>query len=282
MLRRPLGARAFYRRRMVRVFIPLWAVLALLFPADAVVLGRYYPADYIGQSFLGIFPGAIPTEDVNSPFWYISWLVLFYLLFPMVFSAKRPWLTALVLAVIANAVAISNPLDWQANWLHRLHTNAFPAGVLLAWLVNARDAAWQPPAAVPRYPRYALLVILAVAAVYFASHNEEWQWPRAATALEAAGFSAHFFIGQATSLIATAAVVAWFMLARVEFRLLSVFGEFSYEIYLLHWPLMARYDPFFRHLPGWAAMLAWLAAFVGLGWVLQKATAPLAARLDRQ
>jgi peptidoglycan/LPS O-acetylase OafA/YrhL len=280
MLKRPVNVGSFYRRRLVRIFIPLWIVLALLFLADGLTLGRFYPAAYVVQSVLGIFPSALPEEDVNSPFWYLSWLLMFYLLFPIVFSAKRPWLTALALAAIANVVAIANPLDWQANWLHRLHTNAFPLGILLAWLLQGRAAGWRSGAVPAPWARNALLVILAVAAGYLAAHNEEWQWPRLAGVLENSGLSAHFVIGQAASLTAMTAVVVWFMLAPVEIRLLTLFGEYSYETYLLHWPLMARYDFVFRFLPAWAAILVWLAAFIAFGWLLQRSTALLAPRLD--
>lgn len=280
MLRRPLRAPAFYRRRLARILIPLWIVLGVLIAADGLALGRFYPATYIAQSLLGVFPSAIPTDDINSPFWYLSWLLMYYLLYPLLFSAKRPWLTALALAAIANTVAIANPLDWQANWLHRLHTNAFPLGILLAWLIQKWGAGWRPGSAMAPWVRNASLVLLAIAAGYFAAHNEEWQWPRFTQLLEGAGFSAHFFIGQAASLVALAAVIVWFMLAPVEIRLLAIFGEYSYEIYLLHWPLMARYDPFFRFLPAWAAMLCWLAALIGAGWALQRTTVPLVRRLD--
>jgi peptidoglycan/LPS O-acetylase OafA/YrhL len=152
---------------------------------------------------------------------------------------------------------------------------------MLAWLLSESRAHVRTLAASPVF-RGAVILALAVGAGYFASHNEAWQWPRSSRWLESVGFNAHYFLGQATSLVAMTAVVGCFALATVEFRLLALFGTYSYEIYLLHWALMARYDVFFTRLPEWAAMLCWLVTLVGAGWLLQKASAPLAALLDRQ
>jgi hypothetical protein len=73
MLRAPLAPLPFYRRRLLRLFIPFWIVLVLLLLADRVLLGRSYAPGYMLQSLLGWFPRASAWEDVNSPFWYISW-----------------------------------------------------------------------------------------------------------------------------------------------------------------------------------------------------------------
>jgi len=59
-------------------------------------------------------------------------------------------------------------------------------------------------------------------------------------------------------------------------------GVYSYETYLLHWPLMSRYDVFYHTLPAWIATIAWLAAFIGLGWMLRKVLDPIEALVDRR
>jgi hypothetical protein len=38
-------------------------------------------------------------------------MMMFYALFPLVFSSKRPWLSAIILSVIATLIGVYNPLD---------------------------------------------------------------------------------------------------------------------------------------------------------------------------
>jgi peptidoglycan/LPS O-acetylase OafA/YrhL len=261
--------------------------LVVLFAADALVLGRTYPATYMLRSLLGWFPRADSIEDVNSPFWYISWLLMFYVLFPWLFMPARPWLTALLFAIIANTVAVLDPLHLQVDWLHHLHTNAFSLGVLLAWVLRTEPGrsnraleVLQKLRALPMPQRSALVLALIVAAGYCAAHHVAGMWPRSSAMLHAAGFDENFFVEQFASLLAMAALIGAAMLKRVESRFLHLFGTYSFETYLLHWPLLSRYDVFFRHLQPWLAPFVWLATFIGAGWLLQKVTAPLGRYFD--
>jgi peptidoglycan/LPS O-acetylase OafA/YrhL len=286
MQRKRLSPREFYRRRLSRVFIPFWLVVALLFAADALLLDRHYSPTYTLQSALGWFPRASAWEDLNSPFWYISWILMFYLLFPLVYSERRPWLSALVLAAIANAVVWWDPWRMQANWLHHLHTNAFSLGMLLAWLLQSRPAvreralAFRDGATASR--RLAVMGGALLAALWLAPRANPGDWPDLAAGLERLGFDAGFFIGQTVSLATLGALLVLFALKRHESRLLHLFGVYSYETYLLHWPLMSRYDVFYHTLPAWIATIAWLAAFIGLGWMLRKVLDPIEGLVDRR
>lgn len=287
MLKRPQAPLEFYRRRMIKVFIPLWVALVILFAADALLLQRYYSPLYMLQSLLGWFPRADSVADVNSPFWYISWLLMFYVLFPLLFMPRRPWLTALLLAAVANIAAVVNPLRLQVDWLHHLHTNAFSLGILLAWVL--REVPGQRNAVVdklralresaPLRTAIPLLLLIGLAG-YLTAHHATSEWPRSSHLLHQAGFGEADFIEQLASLLALMALLVVAVLKRVESRLLHLFGVYSFETYLLHWPLLSRYDVFFHYLQPWLAPFAWLVAFIGVGWLLQRITAPLGRRLD--
>jgi peptidoglycan/LPS O-acetylase OafA/YrhL len=289
MLKRRQAPLEFYRRRLIKVFIPLWVALLILFAADALFLQRYYSPLYMLQSLLGWFPRADSVADVNSPFWYISWLLLFYVLFPLLFMPSRPWLTALLLAAIANVLAIFDPLRLQVDWLHHLHTNAFSLGILLAWLLhevpgtrNALAERVRLSRAQASIPHVVLVIALLAGAGYLTAHHATTQWPRSAHLLSDAGFRADDFLEQSASLLALLALVGVAMLKRVESRFLHLFGVYSFETYLLHWPLLSRYDVFFRHLQPWLAPFAWLLAFIGAGWLLQRITTPIGQWFDRR
>jgi len=82
------------------------------------------------------------------------------------------------------------------------------------------------------------------------------------------GVGKGLWIEESMNMLTVLLIVALFVVKRFELRLLSLFGLLSFEVYLLHWPLMARYDVFFGFLPASVALAAYLALFVALGWVL--------------
>jgi peptidoglycan/LPS O-acetylase OafA/YrhL len=87
---------------------------------------------------------------------------------------------------------------------------------------------------------------------------------------------------QVMSLVTTLAFVLLFALKRVEFKVLTLIGVYSYEIYLLHWPLVSRYDVIYKTLPASLATIAYFAVFIGIGWLIQRLTHPLSAWLERK
>ncbi|MCG3717423.1 acyltransferase family protein, partial [Aliarcobacter butzleri] len=80
MLKRPMKTLDFYKKRVIKIFIPFWVALIIIFAADAIFLKEYYMATsltttgeggsialYIFRSMLGFFPTALGFGDVNSP-----------------------------------------------------------------------------------------------------------------------------------------------------------------------------------------------------------------------
>ncbi|MFW0696992.1 acyltransferase, partial [Aliarcobacter butzleri] len=58
------------------------------------------------------------------------------------------------------------------------------------------------------------------------------------------------------------AFIVIFVLKKVDNKFLAIYEVYSYEVYLIHWPLIGRYDFFFVYLPSWAAVICWLVAFI--------------------
>jgi peptidoglycan/LPS O-acetylase OafA/YrhL len=284
MLKKPMPVFEFYKRRLIKVFIPFWIALIIIFAADAIFLNINYPVPYMLQSLVGWFPTAIGFGDVNSPFWYITWMIMFYALYPIVFSAKRPWLSALILAVIATLLGVYNPFDMGDNWLHRLHTLAFPLGIVAAWLLMERK---DKENKLVNYLkdfrnnsnsllRYAIIVLMFILVVYMSLHTTANHWPRL-TALLGKGY----FVDQFTSLVIMFAFIVIFSLKKLDNKFLAIYGLYSFEVYLIHWPLIGRYDIFFNIMPAWAAVLVWLVSFILVSMLLQKMVTPVSAWIDR-
>ena len=282
MLKKPLPIFEFYKRRVIKIFIPFWVALILIFAANAIFLDIHYTVPYMIQSLLGWFPTAEGFDDVNSPFWYITWMMMFYVLFPLVFSTKRPWLSAIILAVIATLIGVYNPLNMGDNWLHRLHTVAFSLGIVFAWLLfETKDKENKFVAHLKEFRNkakimpYVIIALMLGVVVYMSLHTTANHWPTL-TAILGKGY----FVDQLTSIILMFAFIVIFSLKKFDNKFLSIYGLYSFEVYLIHWPLIGRYDIFFDYLPSWAAVIAWLVTFIVVSWLLQKITTPIGAWID--
>lgn len=282
MLKKPLPILEFYKRRVIKIFIPFWVAIILIFAANAIFLDIHYSVPYMIQSLLGWFPTAEGFDDVNSPFWYITWMMMFYVLFPLVFSTKRPWLSAIILAVIATLIGVYNPLKMGDNWLHRLHTVAFSLGIVFAWLLfetkdkeNKLVVYLKEFRNKAKFTPYIVIALMLGVVVYMSLHTTANHWPTL-TAILGKGY----FVDQLTSIIIMFAFIVIFSLKKFDNKFLSIYGLYSFEVYLIHWPLIGRYDIFFDIFPAWAAVIAWLITFIVVSWLLQKITTPLGAWID--
>ena len=282
MLKKPLPIFEFYKRRVIKIFIPFWVAIILIFAANAIFLDIHYTVPYMIQSLLGWFPTAEGFNDVNSPFWYITWMMMFYILFPLVFSTKRPWLSAIILSVIATLIGVYNPLEMGDNWLHRLHTVAFSLGIIFAWLLFETKDKENKLVKVLKHFRneskfmpYIVIALMLAVVVYMSLHTTANHWPTL-TAILGKGY----FVDQLTSIIIMFAFIVIFSLKRFDNRFLSIYGLYSFEVYLIHWPLMGRYDVFFDILPAWVAVVAWMVTFILVSWLLQKIISPIGSWVD--
>ena len=284
MLKKPMPVMEFYKRRLIKIFIPFWVALIIIFAADAIFLNINYTTPYMIQSLLGWFPTAVGFGDVNSPFWYITWMIMFYALYPIVFSVKRPWLTALILAVVATLLGVYNPFDMGDNWLHRLHTLAFPLGIVAAWLLMKTK---EKENKLVKYledfrnkstgiSRYVIIILMLALVVYMSLHTTANHWPTL-TAILGKGY----FVDQFTSLVIMFAFIVIFSLKKLDNKFLAIYGLYSFEVYLIHWPLIGRYDIFFDIFPAGVAVIAWIITFILISWVLQKIVTPISAGIDR-
>lgn len=283
MLKKPMKAVDFYKKRVIKIFIPFWIALIIMFIADALFMDKTYSVGYIIKSMLGFFPTADGFGDVNSPFWYITWMIMFYLLYPLVFFKDKPWLSAIILAVIATIIGTFNIFDLGSNWLHRLHTVAFSMGIILAWLLQVKEGEKNRFIEYikdfrdnSKDMKYIVIAIMFVIVFYVSQRTGAGSWP-ALTAILGQGF----FVEQLMSIVIMLAFTVIFILKKVDSKFLTMYGVYSYEVYLIHWPLMAKYDIFFVYLPAWAAVIAWLVAFILVSMLLQRLVTPVSNFVDK-
>lgn len=260
-LAKPRSIGKFYVDRLGKLYVPMWICLGLFLILDFCLLGVRYEWSLIARSALGYFDHADIYRDINSPLWYLSLMIGYYLIFPLLWIRKAPWLSALMIYILTYYALASEPeflKNVQGLW--QSHLLAFPLGMVLAtWVANSgalervvlRVKKWH-------WSLYGLVIVALVATIAYTAYYS--------------GVGKGLVIEERMGLLTMGLVLALFLIKKAEFRLLSVFGLLSYEIYLLHWPLMYRYDVLFKYLPAWLAMLLYLGLFVVLASVLQRLT----------
>lgn len=259
-IKKPLSVGQFYKRRLLNLFIPFWICLTIFFALDYFWLHLNYGAVYMIKAFFGIFTHADLFQDVNAPFWYFSWIVMYYLLFPLLYIKKAPWISAILMYILPFALIQLQPhfLD-QVIHLYRVHVIAFPLGMLIGWFFNC-STAW--PKIKESFSKtgnknlwhFGSIILLIAALSYFYKNS---------------GVGEVAIIEESVSIITCLLLMALFIIKRIEIKALYWIGIFSYEIYIFHWPLMYRYDFLFKYMPAWLALSLYLFVFIGLGYLLR-------------
>lgn len=276
--RRQLSIGEFYWRRLTKIIVPVWLSLSAFIIIDAIFLKRFYGWTEIWQSFLLFFPRADLVPSINSPLWFITPLVFFYLIFPIVFKKNKPFLsTGAILAMSFILTLDILPVSQQIKNFYATHFLAFPLGVLLAVIFNRFSPARESQNFLPAVSSVCnnkklqqtiknnyywwlnkkdlvmavVLLVLAVFAYCTAVYS---------------GVGKSLQLEQAVSLITTFSLVLIFIFKSFEFRLLRFIGDHAFEIYLLHWPLLARYGFLASFLPPWLATLFALVLVVLLAY----------------
>ncbi|MEI6420030.1 MAG: acyltransferase [bacterium] len=253
----------FYRYKLTNLYIPMWCSVIFFTILDYFVLNITYNLEYIWQSLLGFFPQANIFTDINSPLWYFTLIIFYYLLFPLVFSRKQPWLSGIYIFIISFLIILWNPpFINQIAHLYKLHIIAFPLGVFIAGLVykykNNLKELWQKINYVKLFKKilYPCFVGLLICIISYTAYYSN--------------VGGNYWLEQTTSILTCGAIIILFLISKFENRLLYLFGIYSYEIYLMHWPIMSRFDIFYHYLPAWLATLVYLGLFISISLFIQK------------
>ncbi len=271
-LKKQLSIKEFYVKRVSKLYPSLWLVIIIFFLLDYFLIDRTYSLHYIVQSFLGFFPSADSNWDVNSPLWYFTFIVAYYLIFPFIFWRRAPWLSAIIIFFAGYGLWQWNPIFLEyVMRLYKVHILAFPLGIIAGSLIykikNGDFINWRDKI-ISKYPsvklnikpylknigRYLLLAILLFIAGYTAYYSN---------------VGGTRLAEELTSNVTMLAIVLFFLLKKLDSRILFLFGVYSFEVYFLHWPIMSRFDIFYGYLPAWLATALYLGLFIGLAYLLQ-------------
>jgi peptidoglycan/LPS O-acetylase OafA/YrhL len=215
----------FLGRRFKKVLIPYAVVTGLWILIGVSTQGADYSLSTIALSLTGLDL----NYTIDPTMWFVTFIALWYFVFYVVF--KFPVNDILKIGVLFGlAYAFkSYALNTGANrvlWQWTLHVYAFPAGVLLGLAYRRVSFV---------FSSYATISFLAVAG--------------AASLFVFGRYVAHSltlidFYSRANIAFALAAISVMIIVRHLglQSRLLAFFGFMSYEIYLLEWMLMAKFD----------------------------------------
>ncbi|QNB12956.1 acyltransferase family protein [Paraburkholderia tropica] len=218
-----LDAKQFWLRRFVRIYPVLLAALALTFVADSISLTMtpvsHKILDIGPQAFLvnlfSLQGVAGKTYGSNGALWTLSLEVQFYLLYPLLFAARRRFGFNAVLAAVA-AINVMSALTLAPHDIV-FFTSYWFSWMLGAWIAEARlrgsegfRFAW---------PAAAVFAVAGCAAFHFGQYGAFQLW--------ACAFACYLVKALARPLASGGVLLPLF----------SKLGEFSYSLYLIHLPL---------------------------------------------
>lgn len=259
-LSNPQGILSFYKKRLLRMFLPMWVTITVLVIADFVFLDKFFPLPGLIQNYLGFFPQADIFTDLNSPLWYFSLILFYYLTFPLLFWKKLPFLSAPLLLLTAFiTLRLPIPVNESVLNLYKLHFVSFPLGVFFAGLTRHEDLIPVKSALKNVFAKFNLKYIFAPVflLIFFQTSFNS-------------GVGLGKQIEQTVSLITMFSIIFLFLISSFRFALFGLIGKYSYEIYLTHWPILSRYGFLYLYLPPFLATLMYLVFFMGIGSLMQK------------
>lgn len=167
----------------------------------------------------------------------------------MLFIRRKPLVSSLLVLLFSFLVVkLPLPVNRDVLIIYKLHFLAFPLGMLFGLMIQRIKFNLNQPLRL-------LILVVAVLTFAYTSINS--------------GVGQGTNLEQSISLITVFSVVLIFALSGLEFRLFSLFGVYSYEIYLLHWPILSRFNPFLGYPPFLMVILN-LILFIFIAYALQK------------
>lgn len=247
----------FLYRRLRRMMVPYWILTCVWLYVDYQLLHRTYSLHDITYTFAGINFHTISNIDYVR--WYITWIIMWYVVFSVanrLFSRYGAMLSLFVFGAIMLALRVMEAIPLVS---HPVHLLAFPFGMLLAtyrtnvteWLSGRGNRMVMLFGAGSLLLLGSGLVLLNLdspgtskAAFYTFSGSAQIGWC-IVFAMAVAGLAHYGYVS----------------------KFLESWGKISYGAFLIHGPLLIKYNPIMGLLPSWAMVVSF-PIFLALVWVL--------------
>jgi peptidoglycan/LPS O-acetylase OafA/YrhL len=225
-----------------RIFVPYWAATVLILLADYFLLERSYSAEKILSTLIGLnFDKTLRFLDYTR--WFITLLLIFYVAFMFFVGNLNTGKALIGVSIFALFLYVLRRTSiFPFGSLH--HFAAFPLGCWMAY----------SSASVETFVckgRYSTLIYtgISVASIFILKLGLETV-VRLGLDLPNAVVSVIHSTQGVLFCIAIVLLVTQMSRWGYSSRFLSFCGVVSYELYLIHGPLLIKYNPVFGLLPG--------------------------------
>ncbi|MEW6138363.1 MAG: acyltransferase family protein [Thermodesulfobacteriota bacterium] len=247
----------FLSRRLRRMMVPYWALTVVWLFADYFLLHRTYALRDMMYTFAGI--NIRPISDIDYVRWYITWIIMWYFAFAAsnrLLSNYGAMLSIFGFGIVLLVLRVMEAIPLVS---HPIHMLTFPLGMLVA-TYRRNVTAWLSG----RETRL-LMVFGTASLVLLSSGLVLLGW-------ESAGNSK-----AVSTILGGGAQLAWCVvfamavaaLGRYGYvsKFLKSWGTVSYGAFLIHGPLLIKYNPIMGLFPGYAVVISFLL-FLAMVWVL--------------
>ncbi len=263
--------------RIRRVFIPYWITAAVVLCLDYVLLAKGYAFRNVVLTVLGINIDQT-SLFINGPAWFITMLLFLYCVF-IVSTLFRN--TFLQLLFIFFSPALFFFFGIQSGILNRIvdgfilmsfshYMFMFPIGCLIACFYDTcKNFADYLTATRLR----SLAVCVLLGALFIVTRGLQLKYhthPNPFFFL--AAFNLHCIIQIALAVFVVNLLASY----NLTSGFLALVGSLSYELFLLHWPFMVKYDFVLFRMPLKFSFIIYFALLLLLAYVLRRVSASLA------
>ncbi len=222
---------AYLMARLRRVMIPYWVTTVFLVTLDYFILNRTYSLQDIVMTMLGVNIN-VTTRYIDYVRWFITFILIWYILFIISFSLFKDRLQYLFLIVCA---AIIFPLDYYITHLGFYQIFAFPAGCAISHYYKDINNAFT------RRPLFYFLIatIILFGVVLYKYDSSSVSYPYVPTIMIKAldeGISILFCF-------ALIILIGAIGTKGYQSLFLCFLGTISYELFLLHGAFLIKYNP---------------------------------------
>jgi len=260
-----VAVREFFTKRVRRIFLPYWLITIGIVIADYVFLEKqYFPQD-VFLTFVGVNTSK-EIQYFDHSRWFITLLLVNYLAFFFCARLWKPSYATLVLLLFSLVLILLRHYElFPLGAGHQLL--AFPLGCLLAVIGSVK---WWGDATIPHQIALIMLVALAMFAIHQGGlKHSDWHFVEISLLYLRSYGQPYLFC------LLCILSISLLVSTGYSSRFLSLCGYFSYELYLIHGPLLIKYNPIIGYFENGFILLGfflWFGMALGLAFALKTCT----------